>query len=391
MLKLKSLKEADVANKHVIVRCGFDVPFDESGEIINSDRIVECLSTLQYLVDQNAKVIIMSHNGRPKGKIIPKLSMDKVGQKLSELLNRKIIKLDDCLGQDIRERVSQMKEGEIVLLENLRFHAEEKQNNDLFAKELAMLGEIYVNEAFANSHREHASMVGVPRFLPSFAGFRLIKEIETLSGVMDDPARPLVAVIGGAKISDKIKVIKKFLKVADHVIVGGALANTILKAKGISIGKSIVEDEMISFAKELLLTDTNFHIPVDVVVASRIDKDAPTQMKAAGKVDDHEYILDIGPDTVKLYNTILEKAATIIWGGPMGYFEIKSFAKGTMDIAKKIASLDSLSIVGGGDTMEAVEQAGVKEKINFISTGGGAMLKFLETGSLPAIEPLIKK
>ncbi len=391
MIKLKSIKEADVANKHVIVRCGFDVPFNDDGNIANDERISECLATLKYLVNQNAKVIIISHNGRPKGKIIPKLSMDKIAERLEKLLGQEIKKLSDCIGQDVREVASGLQEGQVLLLENLRFHIEEEAGDSKFAKELAMLGDIYVNEAFANSHRKHASMVGIPKYLPSFAGFRLEKEIETLSEVMDDPKRPLVVVIGGAKISDKIKVIKKFLKVADQVMVGGALANTILKAKGISIGKSIVEDSMINFAKELLLTDTNFHIPLDVVVANRIDKDALTEMKAVGNVSEQEYILDIGPDTIKLYERIIKDAKTVIWGGPMGFFEYKAFAEGTNKIAKSIGNSEAMSIVGGGDTIDALDKAGCKDKISFISTGGGAMLKYLEAETLPAIEPLIKK
>ncbi|MDP2683433.1 MAG: phosphoglycerate kinase [bacterium] len=391
MIKLKSIKETDVANKHVIVRCGFDVPFGDKGEIVNDERIVECLSTIKYLIDQNAKVILISHNGRPKGKIVPKLSMDKVAERLEKLLDIKVIKLNDCIGQEVRDAVAKLEEGQVMLLENLRFHIEEEAGDKNFAKEISMLGEIYVNESFATSHRKHASMTGIPMYLPSFAGFRLEKEIEILSSALQEPKRPLVAVIGGAKISDKMKVIKKFLKIADHVIVGGALANTILKAKGIAIGKSIVEDEMIDFAKELLLTDTNFHLPVDVIVASRIDKDAATEMKAVGNVAEHEYILDIGPDTIKLYNNIIKEAQTIIWGGPMGFFEYKAFAQGTNDIANAIADSEALSIVGGGDTMDALKKAGCKDKIDFISTGGGAMLKYLESMTLPAVEPLIKR
>lgn len=389
-MDLKIIQEAEVENKKVLIRCGFDVPFDDDGEIVNDERIKECIPSIKYLVENKARVIICAHNGRPKGKIIPKLSMEKVGKRLEKLLKLPVKMVNDCIGSDVEEMVEKLLPGEILLLENLRFHIEEKENNPAFAKELASLAEIYVNDAFANSHREHASMIGVVEYLPAYAGFRLQKEIEVLSGVLDKPEKPLVAVIGGAKISDKIKVIKRFLEIADHVLIGGALANTILKAKGISIGRSIVEDEMIDFAKELLLTDTNFHLPVDVIVASRIDKDAVTEIKAAGNVDEHEYILDIGPDTIKLYENILERAKTIVWGGPMGYFELKSFAEGTIKIAKAISNSNAISVVGGGDTMEALDRAGVRKKINFISTGGGAMLKFLERSTLPALKILLK-
>ncbi|XOU94714.1 MAG: phosphoglycerate kinase [Candidatus Kerfeldbacteria bacterium] len=389
-MDLKIIQGVEVENKKVLIRCGFDVPFDDDGEIVNDERIKECIPSIKYLVEKKAKVIICAHNGRPNGKIIPKLSMEKVGMRLEKLLGLPINRTSDCVGLDVLEVVNELKSGEILLLENLRFHIEEKDNDEGFAKELADLADIYVNDAFANSHREHASMTGVTKFLPSYAGFRLQKEIEVLSEVLDNPARPLVAVIGGVKISDKIKVIKKFLKIADHVLIGGALANTILKAKGISIGKSIVEDEMIDYAKELLLTDTNFHLPVDVVVASMIDKDAETEIKAAGNVDEHEYILDIGPDTIKLYEDILESAKTIVWGGPMGYFELKPFSEGTIKVAKAVSNSKAMSVVGGGDTMEALDMAGSRTKIDFISTGGGAMLKFLESSTLPALKILLK-
>jgi len=389
-MELKSVKEADVKNKRILVRCGFDVPFNENGEIVEDARIHECKQTFQYLIKNQAKLILCSHNGRPKGKVVPRLSMDKIKRCLEKHLNQRVIKLNDCIGPAVEKEVFKMKSGEIILLENLRFHIEEEENESDFTKQLAGLAEVYVNEAFANCHRDHASMTGVPEYLPAYAGFRLQKEVETLAKIMEQPERPFVAVIGGAKISDKIQVIKKFIATADHVLLGGALANTILKAQGLSVGKSLVEEDMMKVANYLPLTDTHLHVPVDVITASEIAEGASTESKAVGNVGDGEYILDIGPDTINLYEMIIKKARTVVWGGPMGYFEIEAFTKGSYEIAKAICRSEAVSIVGGGDTIEALDQAGCLGKISFVSTGGGAMLKFLEQGTLVALKPLIK-
>jgi len=256
---------------------------------------------------------------------------------------------------------------------------------------MASLADVYVGEAFGVIHREDASMLGVAELLDAYAGFRLEEEVETLSKVLEQPEKPLVAIIGGAKISDKIKVIKKFLTIADHVVLGGALANNLLKAKGLAIGRSIFEEEMMGAAEELALVDTHLHVPVDVITATEIASGIPTKIKAAGNVEDDEYILDIGPDTIKLYGMIIRKAKTIVWGGPMGYFEIKEFAKGTTDIAKMVCDADATSIAGGGDTISALKMANCEDSISFTSTGGGAMLKLLEGEKLKALQPLIKK
>jgi len=390
-MELNNINEVEVKGKRVLIRCGFDVPFDEEGNIVEDERILQCIPTIKYLAEKGAKCILCSHNGRPKGKIIPKLSMDKVAEKLQELMEIKVRKAQDCIGSSLEETVSEMQPGDILLLENLRFNPGEEKNDPEFVKQLASLADVYVNEAFANSHRRHASMVGVTKILPSYAGFRLIEEINTLSGVFDNPGRPLVAVVGGVKISDKIKVIQRFIDTADHVLIGGALANTILKAKGVSIGKSIIEEEMMDVAKSLPLTDTRLHVPVDVLVAKKIDKDAKVTKKAAGNVEDDEYILDIGPDTIKLYEMIIKQANDVVWGGPMGFFEIKTFSKGSVSVAKAICKNVPHSIVGGGDTMEVISMAKCGKQISFVSTGGGAMLEFLGTNTLPAIESLIKK
>lgn len=389
-MKLRSITTADVRGKRVLVRCGFDVPFDDNGEITDDDRIQECLPTIKHLIEQGAKVILCGHNGRPKGQVVLKLSMAKVAERLTKLLKQEVKYLNDCIGPEVTAAVTALQPGQVLLLENLRFHGAEETNGPAFAKQLADLGELYVNEAFSNIHRDHASMTGIPKLLPSYAGFRLQKEVETLANVMKHPAHPFVAVIGGAKISDKIQVIKQLLKVADHVLLGGALANNILKAQGLSVGKSLVEEKMMHVAKELTLVDTHLHVPVDVITARKIAADVLTEQKAVGSVADDEYILDIGPDTIKLFEMIIKEAKTIVWGGPMGYFELKPFAQGTFEVAKLIGQSEATSVAGGGDTVEALEQSGFKKKISFISTGGGAMLKFLEGAPLPALALLME-
>jgi len=388
-MKLRSLEEADIKNKKVLIRCGFDVPFDENGDIVDDERIKECVPTFNYLLEKQAKLILMAHNGRPKGKVVKKLSMDKIGKRLEEILGKQIKKLDDCIGPQVEAEVASINQGDIIILENLRFHKEEKKNDEDFAKQLARLAEIYINEAFANAHRDHASMTGITKFLPAYAGFRLQKEIEVLSELMENPEHPFVAIIGGAKISDKIKVIKKFLETADHVLLGGALANTILQAQGVSIGKSLVEKGMADVANQLPLTNVHLHVPVDVMVADKIAENVDAEKKAVGNVSDEEYILDIGPDTIKLYDMVISKAKTVIWGGPMGYFEIGSFSKGSFEVAESICRSQAMSVVGGGDTLEVLDRVGCKESIKFISTGGGAMLEFLEGTQLPALKPLM--
>ncbi|MFH0805042.1 MAG: phosphoglycerate kinase [Patescibacteria group bacterium] len=388
-MQLKKLQDAAVEGRRVLVRCGFDVPFDADGNISEDIRIRECLPTLQWLLERKATLILASHNGRPKGQIVLKLSMGKVAERLEKLLGVPVRQLHDCVGVEVATAVSATKPGSVVLLENLRFHAGEEANSPDFAKQLASYADVYVNEAFANSHRDHASMTGVPKLIPGYAGLRLQEEVAALGGVLENPGRPLVAIIGGAKISDKIRVIRRFLDIADHVLIGGALANTILKAQGVSIGKSLVEEDMMAVARELPLTSTKLHVPVDVIIAHQIDKGAVTQTKAVGTVGDDEYILDIGPDTVKLYGMVIAEAKMVVWGGPMGYYELPQFAAGTRSIAAAVGKSGARSVVGGGDTVDALNQAGYEDKVSFVSTGGGAMLKFLEGKSLPALLPLM--
>ncbi|MDD5039714.1 MAG: phosphoglycerate kinase [Patescibacteria group bacterium] len=390
-MELRSVRKANVADKRVLVRCEFNVPLDDTGSITDDTRIQVCLPTLQYLLQQKAKLVLSAHLGRPKGEPgDEKFSLRPVAVRLGELLGKPVMMLSDCVGPDVEKAVMAMMPGDIIMLENLRFHKEEKKGNPEFAKALATLGELYVNEAFGVCHREDASMLGVTEHLPSYAGLRLEQEVSELSSVLESPQKPLVALVGGAKISDKIKVIKKFLEIADHVCLGGALANNILKAKGMAIGKSIFEEEMMDVAKELALVDTRLHVPVDVVTAKKIATGVPTEIKAAGNVSDDEYILDIGPDTVRLYSMVIAKAKVVVWGGPMGYYELNEFARGTKEVATALSTSGARTIIGGGDTLDAVKRAGCLDKVSFASSGGGAMLKLLEGNGLPAINPLIE-
>ena len=390
-MKLRTLDQADVKDKRVLVRCGFDVPFTDDGKIEDDERIRECIQTLRFLMGKGAKVIIASHNGRPKGRVVEKLSMNLISAHLSELLDENVVTLTDCIGPAVKNAIDQSNPTDVILLENLRFHAEEEANDPEFAKELASLADVYVNEAFANLHRDHASMTGVPKLLPAYAGFRVQKEVDMLSQITDNPVHPFVAIIGGAKISDKIQVIKRMLEIGDYVLLGGALANTMLKAQGVSVGKSLVEDEMMHIVNDLTLTDNRLRVPVDVVTAKEIKSGVQTHKKAVANVFDDEYILDIGADTINLYEMILRQAKTIVWGGPMGYFEVKPFDHGTCEIARIIGQCDARSVAGGGDTLDALAKSGYKDKLTFTSTGGGAMLTFLEGNNMPALELLKQK
>ena len=390
-MRLITLKNAPVFGKKVLLRAGFDVPFDKNGHISDDERIRESLPSIKYLIKKKAKLVIISHNGRPEGKYVKKLAMNEVAERLSQLLKQKVYKLNDCVGKEVERFVNQMKPGQVVLLENLRFHKEEEKNDIYFAKELARLADLYVNDAFSNSHRPHASMVGISQYLPSYAGFLVEKEVKALSEILLKPKHPFVAIVGGAKISDKLKTIINLFHKTDAMLIGGAIANTILKAHGLQVGKSLIESEMVAKVKKLNLTDVRLKIPVDVVVSDRISPASKAWLRPAGKVKKEEIILDIGEDTIKLFKAIIVKARQIIWAGPMGYFESKKFAQGSIEIAKALAKSKAKTIVGGGDTLHVLDILHLKNKFSFVSTGGGAMLKFLEGASLPALKPLMKK
>lgn len=390
-MRLRLIKEARVKDKKVLLRCGFDVPFDKKGKIKDDSRIRAALETIKLLLKSQAKIIIISHNGRPGGKRVVGLGMAQVGQRLSQLLKIKVKVLNDCLGPKVNKAVGRLKAGEIILLENLRFHPGEEKNDQKFSRELAGLADLYCNDAFANSHRNHASMVGVPRFLPSYAGLLLAEEVGILSEIMIKPKRPLVGIIGGAKISTKLPVIKNLLTKADFLLLGGALANTILKAQGLQVGRSLIEKKMVKLASELVLTENRLKIPLDVVVATEISDRAKTYCRPAGRVAKEEIILDIGPETVSLYCSIIKKAKSVVWNGPMGYFEINKFSRGTYDIARAVSRSGLESIVGGGETIEVIKKINLLKKFTYVSTGGGAMLELLAGKKLKAIELLKTK
>jgi len=389
-MKLRTIKGVNFSGKKVLLRAGFDVPLDKNGKILDDSRIKESLATIRYLLKGGARVIILAHNGRPEGKYVKVLSMDETAKRLQKLLKIKVKKLDDCIGSRVKKQINKSKE-KVIVLENLRFHLGEEKNDLNFAKKLASLGDIYVNDAFANAHRNHASMVAITKFLPSYAGLLLEKEIKNISQFISKKISPFVGMIGGAKISDKLGVIKTLSKKADFILLGGALANTILKAQGIQVGKSLIEPKMAQQAKKLDLTENKIKIPVDVIVALEKSQKAKTHDRPVGKIKSKELILDIGDDTVSLYKNIISHAKKIFWAGPMGMFEIKKFACGSCKLAKAIAYSKAETLVGGGDTLDLIDQAGLRKKFTFVSTGGGALLEFLEKGTLASLKPLIIK
>ena len=385
---INTLRNTNVSGKRVLVRVDFNVPVDKKGIITEDDRIRRAIPTIRYLLERNCRVILMSHFGRPKGSVIETLRMDGIAERLSRLLNQKVTKLDDCIGTEVMTAASRMQDGEILLLENLRFYVEEESNSEDFSKQLASLAEIYVNDAFGVSHRDHASVAGVPEYLPSCAGLLLEKEIRVLRNIMKEPQRPFVAVLGGAKVSDKIKLIEKLLDKVDMILIGGAMAFTLLKAEGFEVGRSRIEVGFVKEAKRLL--SDKIVLPIDVACAEDFSEGARSKMvflKDMGV----GFGLDIGPQTVSLFKDYLSKAKTVVWNGPMGVFEFDNFADGTLEIAKHISGLKATTIIGGGDTIAASRKAGVAGKFSHVSTGGGAMLKFLEGGRFPGIDALIRK
>ncbi len=392
MIKTIDEDNINIKGKRVLLRTDFNVPLNKEGKVENNFRIKESLPTINYLIKKGAKVILISHLGDPKGEKLKNLKLNPIKDELENLFNRKVLKADDCIGKEVQEKVKKLKEGEILLLENLRFHNEEKENNPDFAKQLAELGDIYVNDAFSVCHRSHASIIGVPEYLPAFAGFLLEKEIRVLSKVLNNPERPLVVIIGGAKVESKIKVINNFLRKADHVLVGGKIANDILTVKGICIGRIWPEEEAIEEIKKINLTSTVLHLPVDAIISPTMDGDLYVREDAPGKAKSDELILDIGPDTIYIFSRIIGLAKTIVWAGPIGLFEKKAFENGTKAIGEAIIkNTQAFKVAGGGDTIFALDKFNLRNGFNHISTGGGAMLKFLAEDKLPGLEVLNNK
>ncbi len=397
-LNKKTVEDIDVKGKKVLVRCDFNVPFDAEGNISDPKRINEALKTIKYLVDHQAKVILCSHLGRPKGEFNMKYSLAPVAEYLSKALGQEVKMAKDVIGESAKSIAASLKDGEVELIENVRFHKEEEKNDPAFAKELASLAEIYVNDAFGTAHRAHASTAGVADYLPAVCGYLIQKEITIMGGALADPKRPFVAILGGAKVSDKIGVITNLLDKVDKcdtLIIGGGMAYTFMNALGYSIGTSICESDKVELAKDIMAKakekGVNFLIPQDNVVATEYKADAEFKPVDSDNIPDGWMGLDIGEKTAKLFADAIKNAGTVVWNGPMGVSEWPNFAKGTIAVAKAVAESDAISIIGGGDSAAAVENLGFADKMTHISTGGGASLEFLEGKVLPGIACLNDK
>jgi phosphoglycerate kinase len=386
----KTVRDIDVQGKRVLVRVDFNVPI-QNGQITDDRRIRESLPTIQYLLEHGAKVILMSHLGRPKGKRDPQYSLRPVAERLSELLHRPVRFLDDCVGEAVEAAVQAMAPGEVVLLENLRFHPEEEANDPALAQALARLGEIYVNDAFGSAHRAHASTEGVVHYLPAVAGLLMEKELRYLGSALQNPERPFIAILGGAKVHDKIGVIGNLLPKVDRLLIGGGMAFTFLKAQGYEIGRSLLDSESLEFARDTLQrAGDKIVLPVDVVVAPEPRADAPVQVVPVSQIPPDQMGLDIGAQTVSRFGEIIRAARTVVWNGPMGMFELPPFAEGTRGVLQAVAESGAVTILGGGDTAAAAEQLGFADRITHISTGGGASLEFLEGRELPGVAVLME-
>jgi len=385
-LNKKTVRDIDVHGKRVLVRCDFNVPLEE-GVISDDRRITESLPTIRYLLDHGAAVILASHLGRPKGGASPEFSLGPVAKRLSELLGLEVALAPDCVGEEVRVMSHALAPGQVLLLENVRFHPEEEANDPAFAAELASVAELFVNDAFGTAHRAHASTEGVARYLPAVAGFLIEKELKFLGEALESPRRPFVAILGGAKVKDKIGVIESLLPKVDALLIGGGMAYTFLKAKGYEIGKSLLDESNLEFARRAV-DSPKIHLPEDTVAAHELTEDAPNRVVPASAIPADQMGADIGPATIDAFRKIIDSAGTVVWNGPMGVFELSPFSAGTRAIAQAMAESDAVTIVGGGDSAAAVEQFGLAEKMSHVSTGGGASLEFLEGKELPGIAAL---
>ncbi len=393
---VEDLKDSDIKGKRVLVRVDFNVPMDKkTGAITDDMRIKEALPTIKYLSERGGRVVLVSHLGRPKG-VTEELRMGSIAERLSSLLGKKVLKLDDCIGEEVESSVSKMSDGDVALLENVRFYKEEEANDENFANKLAALADIYVNDAFGTAHRAHASTEGVAHIVPGVCGFLIKKELDIMGKALSDPKRPFVAIIGGAKVSTKISVLKNLAQKVDTLIIGGGMIYTFMKAQGYEIGKSLCEDKFIDEAKIILaqlkaMSKLKLLLPVDHVVTNELTDAGTVKTVANDAIPADMLGADIGPETVKLFKDAIKGAGTVVWNGPMGIFENPKFSKGTYEVAKALADSKAVTIVGGGDSASAVEKSGVASKITHISTGGGASLEFLEGKELPGIAILQEK
>ena len=390
-----TIKDLELRGKRVFIRVDFNIPIKDS-VITDDTRIKEALPTINYAVEKGARIILASHLGRPKGKVDEKYSLKPVAKHLGKLLGKEVKMANDCIGTEVSLLANNLRDGELLLLENLRFHKEEEANDEGFSKQLASIAELYVDDAFGSAHRAHASVAGITKFIPKAAsGFLMEKEIEYLSRAVSNPEKPFVAILGGAKVSDKIGVIENLLDKVNSLIIGGGMAYTFLKAEGINIGKSLLEEDKIGLAKEIKAKarDKNVRIllPVDNIAAKELKEDSPSKIVLNNEIPDDYICVDIGPKTISAFISVLKDAKTTLWNGPLGVFEIKSFSKGTLAIANAIAETKALSIVGGGDSVAAIKSLGLEKKFSHLSTGGGASLEFLEGKKLPGIECLSDK
>jgi phosphoglycerate kinase len=395
-LAKKTIRDLDVAGKRILIRVDFNVPLDmETGAISDDSRIRAVLPTMKYLVEHKAKVIVCSHLGRPDGKIVEGLRMAPIALRLSQLMNQPVLTTSDCIGPDVEKAVDNLKPGDILFLENLRFHSEEEANDSSFAQAMAKLADVYVDDAFGTAHRAHASTVGVAKYLPAVAGFLMEKELQALGSLLNSPEHPFVALLGGAKVSDKIGLIQNILGKVDLLLIGGGMAATFLKAQGYEVGLSLIEADKQTMAQELIETIRRngraLFLPVDLVVASGINSEAKGEVVPVNNIPVNKSIVDIGPQTVTLFSEKIRQCKTIFWNGPLGVYEIEQFSAGTKAIAELLASLKATTIVGGGSTAEIVEEMKLANKMTHVSTGGGASLKFLEGRTLPGVAVLLDK
>ncbi len=391
----KTVKDIDLKGKKVLVRCDFNVPMDENQNITDNTRIVAALPTIKYLLENNCAIILCSHLGRPKGEFKPEFSLKPVAKELANLLGKEVIMANDVIGEDAKSKAKELQNGQIMLLENVRFHKEETDNDPEFAKELASMAEIYVSDAFGSTHRAHASTAGVAEYLPAVSGFLIEKELQFLGNAISNPERPFVAILGGAKVSDKIGVIDNLLEKVDTLIIGGGMAYTFFKAQGYEIGDSICELDKLELARDLMKKakekGVKLMLPIDTKIGKEYKADTESKTVKYTEIPEGWEGLDIGEETIKAYTEELKTAKTVIWNGPLGVFEFEQFAVGTNSIAKALAEIDATTIIGGGDSSAAVKKAGLENKMTHISTGGGASLEFLEGKALPGIKCLLDK